>query len=269
MLHTHRECTSSIRNCINCEESNDHNTLAMSCPFRKQVSKKKLQEIIGSTNRFQYSSHYQATYSHSHPAYSYSQVAHGNSAGNSSSMTWVKTNGGPDITIPIQSIPTFEKSSVSNAVIGVLIATVKNCEEPGTFETVLNSLLTANGLPTFKRVNVTPPTSFPPNLTDTTSLNTQSTFTPSSPDKPSTASSEDHSASKATVFKKYIYIYIYIYISELLSGNNLILKPSLKIDEVIEHLTSNKNNIEVVNLSSNFDQMLLSGKGTKDSSRFQ
>ena len=59
-------------------------------------------------------------------------------------------------------------------------------------------------------------------------------------------------------------------ISELLSGNKLILKPPLKIDEVIEHLTSNKNNIEVVNLSSaDFDQMLLSSKGTKDSSRVQ
>ena len=117
-------------------------------------------------------------------------------------MTSVKTNGGPDISIPIQSYPTFEKSSVSNADISVLIATVKNCEEPGTFGTVLNSLLTANGLPTFKMGNVAPPTSFPPTPTDTTSLTTQSTFTPSSPDKPSTASPEDHSASKATVVKK-------------------------------------------------------------------
>ena len=59
-------------------------------------------------------------------------------------------------------------------------------------------------------------------------------------------------------------------ISELLRGNKLILKPLLKIDKVIEHLTSNKNNIEVVNLSStDLDQMLLSGKGTKDSSRVQ
>ena len=50
----------------------------------------------------------------------------------------------------------------------------------------------------------------------------------------------------------------------LISGNNLILKPPLKIDEIIEHLTSNKNNIEVVNLSStDFDQMLLSCKDSK------
>ena len=59
-------------------------------------------------------------------------------------------------------------------------------------------------------------------------------------------------------------------ISELISGNKLILKPPLKIDEVVEHLTSNKNNIEVVNLSSSdYDQMLLSGRGTKDSSTVQ
>ena len=36
--------------------------------------------------------------------------------------------------------------------------------------------------------------------------------------------------------------------SELLSGNKIIFKPTLKIDEVIEHLTSNKNNTEVVNI---------------------
>ena len=66
-------------------------------------------------------------------------------------MTAVKTNGGPDnITMPIQLIPTFEKSSVSNAVISVLIATVKNSEESGTVETVLNSLWT---LHTFKMGN--------------------------------------------------------------------------------------------------------------------
>ena len=48
--HTHRECTSSNGKCINCEECNDHSTLAMSCPFRKQVSKKKCEEITQSTN---------------------------------------------------------------------------------------------------------------------------------------------------------------------------------------------------------------------------
>ena len=143
--HTHRECTSSNRKCINCEKGTDHSTFALSCPFRKQVSTKKRQEIIQSTNSHQYSSRYQATHSHSHPAHSYSQVC----AGHSSSMTSVKSNGGPDITIPIESIPTFEKSSVSNTVISILITTVKNCEELGTFETVLNSLLIANGLPTF------------------------------------------------------------------------------------------------------------------------
>ena len=101
--------------------------------------------------------------------------------------------------------------------------------------------LHANFLLTFKIGNVTPPTCFPPTPTDTTSLTTQSTFTPSSPDKLSTASLEDHSASKATVFKKkQAKKATKENISELLSGNKLILEPSLKINEVIEHLTSNK-----------------------------
>ena len=190
---------------INCEEDDNRTLLQWAAISGKKESKKKRQEIIQSTNSHQYSSSYQASHSHSDIAHSYSQVlAHSNSPGHSSSMTSVKTNGGSDnIAIRIQSIPTFGKSSVSNAVISVRIATVKNCEEPGTFETVMNSLLPANGLPTFKMGNVTPPTSFPPTPTDTSSLNTQFTFTPSSPSKPLTASSEDlHSSSKATVFKK-------------------------------------------------------------------
>ena len=47
--HTHHECTYSIQKCINCEEYNDHSTLAMSGPFWKRVPKKKCQEIIQST----------------------------------------------------------------------------------------------------------------------------------------------------------------------------------------------------------------------------
>ena len=117
--------------------------------------------------------------------------------------------------------------------------------------------------------NVTQPSSFPPTSTDTSSLNTQSTFTPSSNDKPATDSSKDHSVSKASLQEKKNPTKKNI--SNLISGNKLILKPPLKIDEVIENLTSSqKNKIEVVNLSStDFDQMLLYGKGTKDSSRVQ
>ena len=58
--HTHRECTSSNRKCINCEEGTDHSTFAMSFYFRKQISKKKRQEIKQSTNSHQYSSRYHA-----------------------------------------------------------------------------------------------------------------------------------------------------------------------------------------------------------------
>ena len=87
----------------------------------------------------------------------------------------------------------------------VLIVTVKNNEVPGTFEAVLNSLLVANGLPQFKMGNASPPSSFPTTSTDSASLNTQSTSTPSPllPDKRKTVSS-DHSAPPATIYKKKI-----------------------------------------------------------------
>ena len=83
-------------------------------------------------------------------------------------MISAKTNSGSDnINVLIQSIPLWKKS----------ITSVKTSEEPGTFETVLNSLLTANTLPTFKMDDVTPPTSLTPTSTDTSSLNTTSLIT--------------------------------------------------------------------------------------------
>ena len=148
----------------------------------------------------------------SYPADSYSHVlAHSNSPGHSTSITSVNsppgfTNPIPNsITFPIHPISAFEKSSISNAVISVLIATVKNNEVPGIFEAVLNSLLVANGLPQFKMGNVTPPSSrLPSTSTDSASLNTQSTSTPSPslPDKPSTVSTDDYSSVPATIDKK-------------------------------------------------------------------
>ena len=52
--------------------------------------------------------------------------------------------------------------------------------------------------------NVSPPSSFQPTSTDPAALNTQSTSppSPSLPDKPSIASSDDHSVPPATNFKK-------------------------------------------------------------------
>ena len=147
----------------------------------------------------------------SYPAHSYSHaLAHSNSPGHFTSVISVNsppgyTNPIPNsITFPIHPISAFEKSRISNAVISVLIATVKNNEVPGTFEAVLNSLLVANGLPQFKMGNVTPPSSIPSTSTDSASLNTQSTSTPSPslPDKPSTALTDDHSAPPATIYKK-------------------------------------------------------------------
>ena len=125
-------------------------------------------------------------YIHSYPAHSYLHVlAHINSPGHSTPVTSVNSPLGYNnpipnsITFPIDPISTFKKGSVSNAVISILIGTVKNNEVPGIVEAVLNPLLVANGLPQFKMDNVSPPSSFPPNSTDSASLNTQSTSTPS------------------------------------------------------------------------------------------
>ena len=144
--HTHRECTSYIRKCVNSEEDNseednDHSSLTMSCHFRKKSYKNK-QEIIQRTNSHHYSSCYEASHSHSHPVHSYSLVlAHSNSPGFSLPMTSVKTNGGPDtITSPIQSVPTFEKSSVffdQSAYLSPLSKTVRNRAPLKWFRTVL------------------------------------------------------------------------------------------------------------------------------------
>ena len=121
--------------------------------------------------------------------------------------------------------------------------------------------------------NVTAPLSIPSTSTDSASLNTQSTSTPSPslPDKPSTASTDDHSAPPATIYKKKnCWRPTKENLSELISENRLILKPSLRIEEVIKQFNSLKNNIEVGNLSSaEFDQILSSDKDNKDSNEIR
>ena len=183
----------------------------MSCPFRKNVSKKKRQEIMLNTNNRHLNNSLQSIPSYPGHPYIPHVLAHSNSPGHSASVISVNsppgyTNPVPNsITFSIHHISAFEKSSISNAVvISVLIATVKNNEVPGTFEEDLNSLLVANGRPQFKMGNVISPLSFPSTSTDAASLNTHSTSTPSPSlrDKPSTASTDDHSAPPATIYKK-------------------------------------------------------------------
>ena len=108
-----------------------------------------------------------------------------------------------------------------------------------------------------------------PTSTDTVALNSQSTSTPSPSlsDKPSVASSDNHQAPPATIFKEKTEENQQRKISQLISENRLILKPHLRIDEVIKQLNNLKNNTEVVTLSAaEFDQMLTSDKDTKENS---
>ena len=116
--HTHREFISSIRKCINCkEEGNDHSTLAMSCSFRKNVSKKKREEIMHNTNNRHLNNSHQSI--QSYPAHSYSHVlAHSNSPGHSTSVTSVNSPPGytnpipSSITFTIHPISAFEKAAI-------------------------------------------------------------------------------------------------------------------------------------------------------------
>ena len=120
--------------------------------------------------------------------------AHSNSPGYSTPV--ISVNSPTVYTMP-NSI-TFPQLSV------YLLPLSKNNEVRGTFEVVLDSLLVAKGLPQFSMGNISPPSSFSPTSTDSASLNTQSTSTPSPslPDKPSTASSDDHSAPPARIYLK-------------------------------------------------------------------
>ena len=78
--------------------------------------------------------------------------------------------------------------------------------------------------------------------------------------------SDDHSTPPAKIYKiKNCRRPTKENLSELISENGLILKPPLKIEEVIKQFNSLKNNIEVVNLSSaEFDQMLSSDKDSNE-----
>ena len=156
------------------------------------------------------------------------------------------------MTLPIHAIPAFDKSSVSNSVMSILIATVKNNDVPCTFEAVLNYLLVANGLPQSKwimflhprpsyLIQLTPNIYIPSlplphhhhSLIDRqqlrqiiTNLNQQQ-FSRKNTRKPTKEN-----------------------LSELISESKLILKLPQRIEDVIKQFNSLKNYIEVVNLSS-------------------
>ena len=174
--------------------------LAVSCPFRKNISQEKHQDIMQNTNNHRYGSSHQMMAAATRPANHFHILLIHIHKRLHMAIVLATLHQWPQLKlIAVQTTSLFQfnlfqfsKKSVSNAVISVLAATFKNSEEPGTFEMVLNTPLSANCLPTFKIFNVTPPSSFPSTSSDNSSINTQSTSTPSPPEKPSTASSEDH-----------------------------------------------------------------------------
>ena len=115
--HTFKQCTSNTKKCINC--GGPHSTLAMSCPDRKRIIRERKRNSIN-----------QKTYSAA------------TNPNNSNSLPSPSVGGGAAM------IKTF---------MCVTISTMKNAEVPGSFETTLNRLLQANGLPNFSMGGVPPP----------------------------------------------------------------------------------------------------------------
>ena len=115
--HNFKQCTSFIKLCINCK--GPHHTTSRSCPVIKQVIVKK--------NNSNYKT--------------YSDAAKQNN---------------PHVTLP--DAGNLDVGNVlSKSFLCILIATLKEAENKGSFETVLKSLLLLNKLPPIDIGEVTPP----------------------------------------------------------------------------------------------------------------
>ena len=118
--HTYRECTSNNRKCLNC--GGGHSSLAMSCPERKRkvLEKKKLMKL------------------------------------NKSYATAAKPNS---ILFPSADQAQIKDNELLiKAYMCITLSTMKNHEDPGTFQHTLTHLLQANGLPNIVLGDISPPT---------------------------------------------------------------------------------------------------------------
>jgi len=116
--HSYRNCTSTVRKCLNCE--GNHSALAYKCPMRKEIVKaKRLQNTESYARR--------------------------------AAIGPVKTSNVAAALQPDASV------IISRSTVCVMIAALKEKESRGTFEEVLNRLLTANNLPSISMGDVTPP----------------------------------------------------------------------------------------------------------------
>lgn len=109
--HTYRTCKETNKKCINCHE--DHGTMSMRCPKKKEIINNKRKE--------------------------------------SENKTYAEMTGGRIITTTGKSsIPTIDNNTHTKIFTLMLNAHFLNTANPGTYEAELNKGLKANNLPTIK-----------------------------------------------------------------------------------------------------------------------
>ena len=121
--HTFRECNSVHKKCVNCGEN--HSTLAFKCPTRKNIVKQKI------------------------------------SSGNKTFASRANPTVTDVYNLNQNNLPQNLYDDYKKSNICIIIASMKNCETPGVFESTLNTLLRANNLPDIKLGGVTPPRNAP------------------------------------------------------------------------------------------------------------
>lgn len=123
--HTYQQCSSDLPKCLHC--SGDHNTLANSCPVKRELIRKKRLTISAGV--------------------SYSGAVSG--PRQSSAAPFMPSSS----TVVNNDIV----RNTTQSLMCLFVASLKNNEIPGTFQSTLNQLLESNNLPNFTMGNVDPP----------------------------------------------------------------------------------------------------------------
>jgi len=128
--HSYKNCQSTVKKCINCD--GEHSTLAFSCPVRKKIVAEKRKLI----------------------SQSYANAA--NSVPNLTRGTRSTVNF-DNVKDDMVSMGTRFPDVVSRATMCLLVASLKEAENKGVFQSVLDELLAENGLSKFNMGTISPP----------------------------------------------------------------------------------------------------------------
>jgi len=131
--HTYRDCEATFKKCVNCK--GNHGALSFSCPIRKQALREKRKSVKSQK----------------------SQVTTAPS----------QTNFRPTTA----DFPSIEQSNEADvrckAYMAIVVASLKETENPGTFKEVLDELIRANKLSPFNMGKISAPRGNPETLKET------------------------------------------------------------------------------------------------------